>query len=92
MVIIGIGQGFALSPLTASGIANTSVDNAGAASGVVNMVHQIGGSIGLSLIVALTSNMQNIVSAYQIQMIGAFIFTIISLIAALVFILPAAKK
>jgi EmrB/QacA subfamily drug resistance transporter len=92
MIIMGIGQGFALSPLTASGIKNTSEDNAGAASGVVNMVHQIGGSIGLSLIIALTSNIQNVVSAYQIQMIGAFILTIMSLIAALLLILPAAKK
>lgn len=83
MIIIGIGQGFALSPLTAAGIANTTPDEAGAASGVVNMVHQIGGSIGLSLIIALTNQISDQVLAYQIQMAlaaffiaGAFIFSI----------------
>lgn len=92
MIVIGIGQGFSLSLLTVSGIANTNVDEAGAASGVVNMIHQIGGSIGLSLIIAFTRGISNVVSAYQTQMFIAFLFTIISLIAALVFILPGRKN
>lgn len=57
MVIIGIGQGFTLSPLTVAGVANTDKEIAGSASGVVNMVHQIGSSVGLSIITALTANL-----------------------------------
>lgn len=91
MVILGIGQGFAISPMTASGIANTSRDNAGAASGVVNMVHQIGGSIGLSLIITFTNNITNYVKAYQMQMLVSFIFIILSLIAAFVLIYPTGR-
>lgn len=50
MVFIGIGQGLIMSPLTVAGVADTSGDIAGAASGVVNTVHQIGGAVGLSIV------------------------------------------
>lgn len=49
MSLIGVGQGLAMSPLTNLGIQGVSADDAGAASGVVNMVHQIGGAVGLAL-------------------------------------------
>lgn len=91
MMIIGIGQGFSLSPLTASGIAHTTADEAGAASGVVNMVHQIGGSIGLSVIIALTANSSNLVAAFHLQMLIATIFIVISLLAAIFLVLPHHK-
>lgn len=42
MILMGIGQGLTLSPLTVAGVANTLPADVGAASGVVNMVHQIG--------------------------------------------------
>lgn len=41
MLLIGIGQGGALGPLTASGIANIAVEDAGAASGLVNAAHSL---------------------------------------------------
>lgn len=50
VVFIGIGQGLIMSPLTVAGVADTSGDIAGAASGVVNTVHQIGGAVGLSIV------------------------------------------
>jgi hypothetical protein len=53
MVLIGLGQGFTLSPLTASGITGVSGQDAGAASGVVNVVHQLGNSLGLAILVAI---------------------------------------
>lgn len=52
MMLIGAGQGGALGPLTASGIARVPVDKAGAASGVVNVAHQLGSSLGLGILVA----------------------------------------
>ena len=39
MILMGIGQGLTLSPLTVAGVANTLLEDLGAASGVVNMVH-----------------------------------------------------
>ena len=65
MVIIGIGQGFTLSPLTVSGVANTDPEIAGSASGVVNTVHQVGSSFGLSVITLLTSGIVNPTVSYN---------------------------
>jgi EmrB/QacA subfamily drug resistance transporter len=53
MVLIGIGQGGTLSPLTAAGIAGVAAEDAGAASGLVNVAHQLGGSLGLGVLVAV---------------------------------------
>jgi EmrB/QacA subfamily drug resistance transporter len=53
MVLVGIGQGGTLSPLTASGIAGVVAEDAGAASGLVNVAHQIGGSLGLGVLVVV---------------------------------------
>jgi len=47
MVLIGAGQGGSLGPLTASGIAGVAPEDAGVASGRVNVAHQLGGSLGL---------------------------------------------
>jgi predicted MFS family arabinose efflux permease len=53
MVLIGAGQGATLSPLTAAGIAGVSGEDAGAASGLVNVAHQLGGSLGLGILVTV---------------------------------------
>lgn len=52
MMLIGAGQGGALGPLTASGIVRVPLERAGAASGVVNVAHQLGSSLGLGVLVA----------------------------------------
>ncbi len=53
MALIGAGQGGALGPLTAAGIAGVAGEDAGAAGGVTNVFHQIGGSLGLAILVAV---------------------------------------
>jgi EmrB/QacA subfamily drug resistance transporter len=53
MVLIGVGQGGSLGPLTAGGLADVTADDAGAAGGVTNVAHQIGGSLGLAVLVAV---------------------------------------
>ncbi|MGA9857030.1 MAG: hypothetical protein WBQ18_04155 [Solirubrobacteraceae bacterium] len=53
MALIGAGQGGALGPLTAAGIAGVAPEDAGAAGGVTNVFHQIGGSLGLGVLVAV---------------------------------------
>lgn len=83
MVIIGIGQGFTLSPLTVAGVANTDREIAGSASGVVNMVHQIGSSVGLSIITALTANLISSVLSYDHAIIIMAVFMLISVGATL---------
>jgi EmrB/QacA subfamily drug resistance transporter len=53
MALIGIGMGGAVAPLTAAGIAGVNAADAGAAGGVTNVAHQIGGSLGLGVLVAV---------------------------------------
>lgn len=53
MVLLGIGQGASLGPLTAAGITRVTSDDAGAASGLVNVAHQLGGSLGLGILVTV---------------------------------------
>jgi EmrB/QacA subfamily drug resistance transporter len=53
MILIGAGQGATLGPLTAAGIAGVQPRDAGAASGLVNVAHQLGGSLGLGILVAV---------------------------------------
>jgi sugar phosphate permease len=53
MMLIGAGQGATLSPLTNAGVAGVAPDDAGAASGLVNVAHQLGGSLGLGLLVVV---------------------------------------
>lgn len=83
MVIIGIGQGFTLSPLTVSGVANTDAEIAGSASGVVNMVHQIGSSVGLSVITLMTASIVSPVIAYDHAVIIMTGLMLISALAAI---------
>ena len=66
MVFLGIGQGLTLSPLTVAAIANTDPAIAGSASGVVNMIHQIGGSVGLAVTVAISALWSNAVTSYTV--------------------------
>jgi EmrB/QacA subfamily drug resistance transporter len=53
MVILGIGAAAAFTPLTASGVAGVTPEDAGAASGLVNVAHQLGGSLGLGVLVTV---------------------------------------
>ena len=53
LVIMGIGMGSALTPLTSAGIAGVHPDDAGAASGLVNTAHQLGGALGISVLVTV---------------------------------------
>jgi len=51
MLLIGLGQGLLLAPLTAAGVAGVAREDAGAASGLVNVAHQLGGALGLGVLV-----------------------------------------
>lgn len=53
MALIGAGQGGVLSPLTIAGVAGVAPEDAGAASGVVNVFHQLGNSLGLAVLVVV---------------------------------------
>jgi EmrB/QacA subfamily drug resistance transporter len=56
MILIGIGQGLGFAPLTAAGVTDVAPEDAGAASGLVNTAHQIGGSLGLGIMAAVAAS------------------------------------
>src|SRR5207247_1865934 len=53
MMILGLGAACAFTPLTTAGVAGVASEDAGAASGLVNVAHQLGGSLGLGLLVTV---------------------------------------
>jgi hypothetical protein len=53
MMLLGLGMGIAFIPLTSSGIAGVDPKDSGAASGLVNAFHQVGGSLGLGVLVTV---------------------------------------
>jgi hypothetical protein len=53
MLLIGVGQGLSLGPLTLAGMRGVAPRDAGAASGVISAAHQLGLSLGLALLVVV---------------------------------------
>ncbi|MSD83849.1 MFS transporter [Lactobacillus curvatus] len=92
MILMGIGQGLTLSPLTVAGVANTLPEDSGAASGVVNMVHQIGGSIGMALVVAVSATVKTAPASYHLARLTATALLIGALVAVIGLISPTLKK
>ncbi len=95
MILIGAGQGAVLSPLTTAGIAQINARDAGAASGVVNVAHQVGGSLGLALLVVLSSvvaNSNSLVIRTDWALRGGVAFLVIALILTFIMIVPKKNK
>ena len=92
MVVIGLGQGLALSPFTAAGVAHTQGADAGAASGVVNVMHQIGGSVGLSILVTTQSLFKSQVIGFQNALLVGAGLLLIALLAAIFLIMPGERQ
>ncbi len=55
MLLIGLGNGAVLGPLTIAGVAGIREEDSGAASGMVNVAHQLGGTLGLSILVVIVA-------------------------------------
>lgn len=53
MVLLGIGMGSVFTPLTTAGISGVADEDAGAASGLVNTAHQLGGTLGIGILISV---------------------------------------
>ncbi|TWP38271.1 MFS transporter [Leekyejoonella antrihumi] len=53
LVLFGLGNGAAFIPLTSAGVANVAPEDSGVASGLVNVTQQLGGSLGLAVLVTI---------------------------------------
>jgi hypothetical protein len=50
LLVIGVGQGIAIILMTQAGVSDVEPADAGAASGLVNVAHQLGGSLGIAIL------------------------------------------
>jgi EmrB/QacA subfamily drug resistance transporter len=53
LMLFGLGNGTAFVPLTTFALADVEPENAGAASGLVNVMQQVGGALGLAVLVTV---------------------------------------
>jgi EmrB/QacA subfamily drug resistance transporter len=53
LALVGIGIGIAFTPLTAAGVAGVAPEDAGAASGLLNVAQQLGASLGLGILITV---------------------------------------
>lgn len=83
MVLIGIGQGLIMSPMTVAGVAGTTGDIAGAASGAVNTFHQIGGAVGLALVSGLVAGIPSPADSIDVAQLAMAALMVVALVAAL---------
>ncbi|MEU9593494.1 hypothetical protein AB0D84_27740 [Streptomyces sp. NPDC048193] len=95
MVIIGAGQGLALAPMTSSGVDGVAPEDAGAGSGLVNTVHQIGSALALSILTAVAATVSTGHAAADIAarsgtaLTGSAVLLALAVVAVLALIVPA---
>jgi predicted MFS family arabinose efflux permease len=97
MILVGAGQGLAFAPMTSAGIARVGIDDAGAASGLVNTFHQVGMALGLGVLVAASAHAgQGLIAPAAVltahvraALTAGSVLLMLCLIAALALILPS---
>lgn len=86
MLLLGVGQGLVMSPLTNLAVIGVSQEDAGSVSGIVNATHQIGCSVGLSIMVAASSQCNGLAEICRQAMKCGLAFILIA------FVLTMASK
>ena len=90
MAILGIGAACAFTPLTTAGVAGVAPEDAGAASGLVNVAHQLGGSLGLGVLVTVFASSQSADLAHAISL--SLTAGVVMLALALVVVLAVIRR
>ena len=98
LLVIGVGQGIAIILMTQGGVAGVEPQDAGAASGLVNVAHQLGGSLGIAILtIAYTSaaghgsTAAERIAGFHAAFTGADIFFLIALALAIVMAIAARR-
>ena len=87
MAILGVGAGAAFTPLTSSGVAGVSPEDAGAASGLVNVAHQVGGSLGLGVLVTVSAQANDLASSISASLTAGAVMLALALAVVVVVLL-----
>lgn len=100
MIVIGIGNGGGLAPLTTAGVRGVENRDQGAAAGLVNVAHQLGGSLGLAvLVVVFATTAGNAPTASEMLVhqlseanAGAGLMNVAGFVLAALFIWPVERR
>jgi MFS family permease len=72
-VLAGLGLGFSFVPVTIASVAGTQPDEAGLASGLINTSQQVGGALGLGILVSIAnSRSADVVGSPPVQLTEGF--------------------
>ena len=77
LMLFGAGNGLAFVPLTSTSLSGVLQEDAGAASGLVNVMQQLGGALGLAVLVSVFGTaargaaLQSVVAARETFVVGA---------------------
>jgi EmrB/QacA subfamily drug resistance transporter len=77
LLLFGAGNGLAFVPLTSASLSGVRQEEAGAASGLVNVMQQLGGALGLAVLVSVFGTAgrgvagQSVLAAQQAFVVGA---------------------
>lgn len=97
MAIMGIGAGLVFQPLTALGLSNVDARDSGAASGLINVAHQSGASLGLAVLITVFNGAIHAAQPSKLQfahavshsLLGSAVFLAAALAASLLLFMPA---
>lgn len=89
LVLLGLGQGIAFGPMTAAGIAGARVEDAGAASGLVNTAHQLGSTLGIAILTAVAAGAATLEEQVADSYTGSVVMLVIAVLVSVACILPA---
>jgi len=98
LLLVGASMGTALTPLTQAGIAGVAPEDAGAASGLVNTAHQLGGALGISVLVTVFTAAGGEGSAHELvqgvasSLTGSVVFLALGLLVVVVAIARPARS
>jgi MFS family permease len=82
-VLIGIGAGVSFMPLTVAALTDVAPERAGTASGLLQMAQQIGGALGLAVLVTVYAS-QNVPGQVVTGMSASYLMATGFLVVALV--------
>jgi hypothetical protein len=94
LILLGVGLGSALTPLTTAGMAGVADADAGAASGLINVSHQLGGTLGVGALVTVFAAASSGAGAHALVegvptvLAGAAILIVLSLTTVLAVMRP----
>jgi EmrB/QacA subfamily drug resistance transporter len=70
MLLLGVGMGLAFVPLTMASLQRVSPEDSGAAASMVNVTQQVGGALGLAILVTVFGHASRVAAAHPVAADG----------------------